>query len=145
MTEMRQGVETVRGLLRSSLRGDTLSRSRRTFLREFYLLVRLPLKRGRGEYRAPDAPASRVCNGSSRAHTRSSGHTGFTRHSPRNGLRLISRSPRRPGFVDTVIGGVASADLTPTTEASGPHDFAVRAKCPRQKHFSRPPHPAPRS
>src|SRR6202049_5383535 len=38
----------------------------------------------------------RVCNGSGRAHTRSSGHTGITRHSPRNGLRLISRSPRRP-------------------------------------------------
>jgi hypothetical protein len=30
------------------------------------------------------------------------GHTGITRHSPRNGLRLISCSPRRPGFVATV-------------------------------------------
>src|SRR6202166_2822856 len=61
--------------------------------------------RGRRACRAPDAPASRVCNGSGRAHTRSSGHTGITRHSPRNGLRLISRSPRRPGSFATVARG----------------------------------------
>jgi hypothetical protein len=51
-------------------------------------------------------------------------------------LRLTSRSPRRSGLFDTVASrnmanrpGRASAppqDLTPTTEASGPHDFTVR-------------------
>src|SRR6202790_3467924 len=38
------------------------SRSRGVFSREVCSLVRLPLKRGRRECRAPDAPASRVCN-----------------------------------------------------------------------------------
>jgi hypothetical protein len=51
----------------------------------------------------------------------------------------------------------ASANLTPTTEASGPHDFAVRSNIVRQRalvrpalhHVSRltlprPPHPIPR-
>jgi hypothetical protein len=119
--------------------------SQHVFLLEVCSLVRLPLKRGRRECRALDAPASRVCNGSGRAHTRSSGHTGITRHSPRNGLRLISRSPRRPGFFATVARGVTSANLTP---ASGCQDHTTSPsapKCPRQKHFSRPPHPAPRS
>jgi hypothetical protein len=37
-----------------------------------------------------------------------------------------------------------SAKLGASVEASGPHDFAVRSKCPRQKHLPRPPHPAPR-
>src|SRR6202790_4050014 len=98
------------------------SRSRRRFSREVCSLVRLPLKRGRRECRALDAPASRVCNGSGRAHTRSSGHTGFTRHPPRNGLRLISRSPRRPGFFATVARRVAPANLTP---ASGCQDHTI--------------------
>jgi hypothetical protein len=34
--------------------------------------------------------------------------------------------------------------LDASVEASGPHDFAVRSRCPRQKHRPRPPHPAPR-
>jgi hypothetical protein len=44
------------------------------------------------------------------------------RHSPRNGLRLISCSPRRPGFFATVAGGIASTDLTP---ASGRQDHTT--------------------
>src|ERR1700686_4833656 len=36
-----------------------------------------------------------------------------TRHSPRNGLRLMSYSPRRSGFFVTVTGGINPADLTP--------------------------------
>jgi hypothetical protein len=40
------------------------------FLLEVCSLVRLPLERGRRECRAPDAPDSRVCNGSGRTHTR---------------------------------------------------------------------------
>jgi len=124
---------------------DTASRSRRVFSREVCSLVRLPLKRGRRECRAPDAPASRVCNGSGSAHTRSSGHTGFTRHSPRNGLRLISRSPRRPGSFATVARGVASTNLTP---ASGCQDHTTSPSASGAlvlKRHPRPPHPAPRS
>ena len=36
------------------------------------------------------------------------------------------------------------ANLNASVEASGPHDFAVRLKRPRQKRHPRPPHPASR-
>jgi len=36
-------------------------------------------------------------------------------------------------------------ELDTSVGVSGPHDFAVRIKCPRQKRRLRPPHPAPRS
>jgi hypothetical protein len=87
-------------------------------------------------------------------------------------LRLTSRSPRRIGLCCLrrlrIAGSSApgradlpSADLTPTTEASGPHDFAVRFSTARQHVLSsltgrsppcnpiarttlpRPPHPIP--
>ena len=51
-----------------------------------------PPIRGRGECRAPDAPDSRVCNDSGRTHTRSLGHTGIDRHSPRNGFNGFLRA-----------------------------------------------------
>ena len=76
----------------------------------------------------PDAQCARslVCE-MKRAHKHSHhGHTGFTRHSPRNGLRLISRSPRRSGLFVTVAGGNEFRRLDAGVEASGPHDFAVR-------------------
>ncbi len=34
--------------------------------------------------------------------------------------------------------------LDASVGASGPHDFAVRVRCPRLWHHPRPPHPAPR-
>jgi hypothetical protein len=36
-------------------------------------------------------------------------------------------------------------ELDTSVGVSGPHDFAVRLKRPRQKRHPRPPHPAPRS
>ena len=67
-------------------------------------------------------------------------HTGQRRQSDipcAMALRLMTRSPRRIGLCCLrrlrIAGSSApgradlpSADLTPTTEASGPHDFAVR-------------------
>jgi hypothetical protein len=52
------------------------------------------------------------------------GHTGITRHSPRNGLRLISRSPRGPGsFAPVTFAEIASREnLTP---ASGRQDHTI--------------------
>ena len=58
-------------------------------------------------------------------------------------LRLISRSPRGIGLVCPrrlrIAGSSApgradlpSTDLTPTSEASGPHDFTVRFSTARQ-------------
>jgi hypothetical protein len=60
-------------------------------------------------------------------------------------LRLTSRSPRRIGLCCLrrlrIAGSSApgradlpSADLTPTTEASGPHDFTVRISIVRPAH-----------
>jgi hypothetical protein len=87
----------------------------------------------------PDARCTRglVCK---RAQEHAHEHTGQRRQSDipcAMVLRLISRSPRgiglscprrlrktgssAPGRAD-----LPSADLTPTIEASGPHDFAVR-------------------
>jgi hypothetical protein len=77
------------------------------------------------------------------------GHTGNTRHSPRNGLRLTSCSPRRPGLFATVTPEkLASQELDASVGASGPHDFAVRRSIIRPCAFAhmmplRPSHPAP--
>jgi hypothetical protein len=49
-------------------------------------------------------------------------------------LRLTSRSPRRSGFLVTVIPEkLASQELDAGVEASGPHDFTVRFSAVRQK------------
>jgi len=70
-----------------------------------------------------------------------SGHTGITRHSPRNGLRLIRTLPGDQDLLVTVIR--AERELDANLEASGPHDFAVRFRRPRQGRYPRPPHPRP--
>ena len=49
------------------------------------------------------------------------------------------------GFLVTVIPEKpASQELDASTEASEPHDLAVRLRRSRQQHHPRPPHPAPR-
>ena len=49
------------------------------------------------------------------------------------------------GFIVTVIPEKpASQELDASTEASEPHDLAVRLRRSRQQHHPRPPHPAPR-
>src|ERR1700688_746942 len=71
-------------------------------------------KRGRGEAGRPMRPIAACAMGGGRTHTRWSGHTGITRHSPRNGLRLIYNviSPVNGSFA-TVALRVFSQDLTP--------------------------------
>jgi len=94
----------------------------------------------------PDARCTRglVCKlGRETAHER----TGQRRTSDipcAMALRLISRSPRGIGLSCPrrlrIAGSSApgradlpSADLTPTSEASGPHDFTVRSGTARQR------------
>jgi hypothetical protein len=68
-------------------RADTASRSRRAFRARFAKNVPLSDIRGRRECRALDAPAASYAN--EKAHERSHhGHTGTTRHSPRNGFTV---------------------------------------------------------
>jgi len=104
---------------------DTASRSRGAFRPRFAIEFPYPPIRGRRECRAPDAPDSRVCNGSSRTHTRWSGHTGITRHSPRNGLRLIRDLPGDRAFLPP-SSALLSCELDTSVGVSEPHDFAVR-------------------
>ena len=52
-----------------------------------------------------------VCNNSGRCTHEHAGHTGITRNSPRNGLRLMSCPPRRPGFLATVTPASTGAEL----------------------------------
>jgi hypothetical protein len=55
------------------------------------------------------------------------GHTGNTRHSPRNGFNGFLRAlPGDRAFLSPSPHGFLSAKLDAGVEASGPHDFAVR-------------------
>jgi hypothetical protein len=68
-----------------------------------------------------------------RKHTSSShhGHTGNTRHSPRNGFNKLLRAlPGEPGFLATVACGYRFRRLDTSVGVSGPHDFAVRETAP---------------
>jgi hypothetical protein len=112
---------------KTQLPQNTASRSRRAFRASFAVKVLPSQIRGRRECRAPSAPRSRVCSVES---TRVShhGHTGITRHSPRNGFTAY--------FVLSPVTGLSChrrlaeipAKLDASVGASGPHDFAVRIK-----------------
>ncbi len=65
---------------------DTASRSRRRFARGLTLNFPPSHNRGRRECRAPDAPAVLRAKVKSSTHASRHGHTGNTRHSPRNGF-----------------------------------------------------------
>ena len=76
----------------------------------------------------------------------------INRHSLRDGLRLISRSPRGPGFLAPVAGVMPACrtrqgrhrhhrQLDLSVGRPGPRDFAVRAGHVRLTWHSRPPHP----
>jgi len=105
-----------------------------------------PIKRARG---MPGARCARglVCISSGRCAHEHTGHTGITRHSPRNGLRLISCSPRRPGFLATVIPEKLSLprNLTPASGSQAHTILLVRLRRARPSHPPRPPQPAPRT
>ncbi len=73
---------------------------------------------------------------------RTTGVTGAIRLSLRDGLRIISCSPRRDwAFLSPPSQNAFALCLgTPAARASGPHDFPVRFACSRQSHARRPPH-----
>jgi hypothetical protein len=81
----------------------------------------------------------------SRKHTSSHhGHTGVTRHSPRNGFNGFLRAlPGDRACLPPSPSGIASANLTP---ASGRQDHTTSPSAnrrPRLWRRLRPPHPAP--
>ncbi len=92
-----------------------------------------PPCRGRRECRALDAPAaSHACEKQS-IRVSHHGHTGFTRHSPRNGFNGFLRAlPGVPGLLATVVGRNKSADLTP---ASGCRDHTTSPSATRAVRY----------
>jgi len=113
--------------------------------REFCCKLRPSPIRGRRECRAPDSARSLVCEMKKHTSLSHHGHTGFTRHSPRNGFN---------GFLRALSGDRAFLSPSPaicarhihrldaSVEASRPHDFAVRFMRHSSKAPKRPPHPA---
>ena len=98
--------------------------------------------RGRGECRAPDAPAASCAHGVVSMHTSIHSEPPESPGIPaRNGLRLIPCSPRRSAFlspssaenwlVSARSGRLAFRKLDAGVEASGPHVFAVRVSIVR--------------
>jgi hypothetical protein len=65
------------------------------------------------------------------------------RHSLRNGLQLIARSPRCPGFSSHRRLPIIIDKLDLSIGRPGPHAFAVRAGRVRQLRPACPSHPAP--
>jgi hypothetical protein len=128
------------------------SAARRKFDSNFQTADTRPHSRGgrrpRFAFRVPQTGGSRKCRmraapAVSRAKQAKKTHTSIQVQRRHSGipcamaLRLTSRSPRRIGLCCLrrlrIAGSSApgradlpSADLTPTTEASGPHDFTVR-------------------
>jgi hypothetical protein len=72
------------------------------------------------------------------------GHTGNTRHSPRDGFNGLYRAlPGDRALLPPSLSGNDFRQLDASVGASGPHVFAVRFGAVRQRHYSRPSHPAP--
>jgi hypothetical protein len=93
---------------------DTTSRSRLAFRASFARNVPPSSIRGRGECRAPDAPAASCAHiGSEYAHEYSQRATGITRHSRTQWFTAYIVLSPVIGFLATVACGVASVDLTP--------------------------------
>jgi hypothetical protein len=101
-----------------------------------------PEIRGRRESRV-SVEASRAKIESTQASHH--GHTGFTRHSPRNGFNGLLRALPGDRLFVTSTGAMRKHPrrFDASVEASGPHGFAVRSFAVRLSTLPRPPHPAP--
>src|ERR1700686_1959977 len=102
---------------------NTVSRSRGAFRPRFAIKSPRPLQsEGAGKTGCALHPRSRVQNCAKETHTSiqvQRRHSGLPCAMV---LRLIPCSPRRPDFLATVAGGIASTDLTP---ASGCQDHTT--------------------
>jgi len=94
----------------------------------------------------PDARCTRglVCNVHKNMRTRAYRAAEAIRHSLRNGFTAYFDLSLVTGFLATIING-PDRQLDASTGASGPHDFTVRSRAVRYRHYQRPPQPVPRS
>src|SRR5665213_494296 len=114
-------------------------------LREVFILTRPSTKKGRRECRALDAPAASRTIKNKVHELVTTGYTGFTRHSPRNGLRIMARSPRCAGlFGHRRSARLPSRNLTPASGCQDHTPSPSAARRPRRRRLPRPSHPAPR-
>jgi hypothetical protein len=93
--------------------GDIASRSRRAIRASFAWKIPPSDIRGRRECRAPNAPAASCAKCKKHTSVVTTVTPEITRHSPRNGFNGFLRALPGDRLVDTVAGGVASANLTP--------------------------------
>jgi hypothetical protein len=120
---------------RASSLTNTPSHSRSTICPSLACSFR-PLFRGRRECRASDAPAAACAKVESKKHTRQSGHTGITRHSPRNGFNGFLRAlPGDRALLPPSSAKIAFRQLDTSVGVSGPHDFSVRFRTVRYRRF----------
>jgi len=123
--------------------GHDFAVSPHTLARGVHLFSALCKQRARG---IPGARCTRslVCEIDKAYEHSHHGHTGETRHSPRDGfngycaLSLVRRAfwPPSPAL--------RLADLTPASGCQDHTSSSSAERCPRQKHHPRPSHPAPR-
>jgi len=108
--------------------------------------LRVVVPHGMREQGMPDARCTRglACKGQKENRTRAYRAAEAIRHSLRNGFTaytalspenraLLPPSPPGSWRVGPVGLSAPPQDLTPTAEASGPHDFAVRFSTARQR------------
>jgi hypothetical protein len=101
-----------------------------------------PPQEGGGECRTLGASAA-ACALVESTRVSHHGHTGITRHSPRNGFTTYSALSSGTGLVAPVVSGISSTNLTP---ASGRQDHTTSPSArvrSRLWRTSRPSHPAP--
>jgi hypothetical protein len=110
-------------------RGHTLTISPR-LAREF--CRKRPALNSEGAGNAGRLARPQPCVQNKKAHKHSHhGHTGNTRHSPRNGFNSVYRAlPGDRAFLPPSSAKVAFHRLDASVGASGPHDFAVRRSAP---------------
>jgi hypothetical protein len=85
-------------------------------------------------------PRVQIKNAHERSHH---GHTGLTRHSPRDGFTAYNVLSPVTGLFCHRRYVDRSTKLDASVGASGPHDFAVRIRIARLATPTRPSHPAP--
>ena len=71
--------------------------------------------------------------------------TGTTRHSPRNGLRLLRALPGDRACLPPSSANDASTNLTPASGSQNDTTWPSAFATVRYRRYQRPPHPAPRS
>ena len=111
------------------------SRSRRIICARFANKLPALDNRGRREDRVRAAPAVSCAICASKSAHEHTGPAGASRPSLRSGFTACFVLSPVNGSIATVVGGISPAQLSASTAAPGPHDFAVRSSTVRQRRL----------